>query len=365
VSGVVIHRKLFADFFTLRARKKSQRLVLDVHTVSGVLGLPFNFVITLSGLIIFCAIYFPSGWRAVYPDSKSFNADSVSRYMRPKANKPGGLASLDAMANEARRLWDGGEPRAIVVRYPGDAAAYVTVFQSIEERIVRHAASITFDAATGAVLHRSDDLRPVAVAQRFLTGMHRIQFRHWTLRFLYFALGLLGCALIMTGFLFWLESRRKRHVAEGLRGVRVVQGLTVGATTGIIIATASFMVINRLLPLGITLAGYQRHELEIWTFYLIWIATFAHAWTRPRFIWIEQCRVICALSIMAVVLNWLTTGDHLLRSLRHPYLWPVAGVDLVLLGFACGAFAVSRWLATSKRRATSAVANFKGASSHA
>jgi hypothetical protein len=169
----------------------------------------------------------------------------------------------------------------------------------------------------------------------------------------------------MTGFLFWLESRRKRHVAEGLRGVRVVQGLTVGATTGIIIATASFMVINRLLPLGITLAGYQRHELEIWTFYLIWIATFAHAWTRPRFIWIEQCRVICALSIAAVVLNWLTTGDHLLRSLRHPYLWPVAGVDLVLLGFACGAFAVSRWLATSKRRATSAVANFKGASSHA
>lgn len=365
VSGIVIHRKLFVDFFTLRAQKKSQRLVLDLHTVSGVLGLPFNFVITMSGLIIFFAVYFPSGWRAVYPDKQSFNADSVSRYMRPKANKPGSLSSLDAMTNEARRLWDGGEPRAIVVRHPGDAAAFVTVFQSIEERIIRHAASITFDAATGTVLHRSDDLRPVAVAQRFLTGLHRIQFRHWTLRFVYFALGLVGCVLIMTGFLFWHEARRKRHAAEGLHGVRVVRGLTIGATTGIIIATAGFMVINRLLPLGVILVGYERYELEIWTFYLIWIATFAHAWLRPRFAWIEQCRMVCAFSIAAVLLNWLTTGDHLLKSLLHPYLWPVAGVDLMLFGLAFGGFAASRWLAPLKRRATLAVASLNDASSHA
>ncbi|MDB5619891.1 PepSY-associated TM helix domain-containing protein [Tardiphaga sp.] len=365
VSGVVIHRKIFVDFFTLRPQQKSQRVVLDLHTVSGVLGLPFNIAITLSGLIIFFAVYFPSGWQAVYADKQAFNADGGSSYARPKANKPGSLGSLDAMAGEARRLWDGVEPRAILVRHPGDAAGFVTMFQSIEERIVRHSASITFDAATGAVLHRSEALRPVAVAQRFLTGVHRIQFRHWTLRFMYFALGLLGCALIMTGVLFWLEMRRKRHAAEGLRGVRLVQGLAIGATAGIVMATAGFMVINRLLPLDVTLAGYERHELEIWTFHLVWIAAFAHAWMRSRTAWVEQCQAIAALALAAMVLNGLTTGDHPLRSLAHAHLWPVAGVDVALLLLAAGALASSRRLAASRRRSAAAVAALKGAGSHA
>jgi hypothetical protein len=55
----------------------------------------------------------------------------------------------------------------------------------------------------------------------------------------------------------------------------------------------------------------------------------------------------------------------LLRSLRHPHLWPVAGVDLMLLGFAFGTFAVSRRLSTSERRASSHVTILDGASSHA
>ena len=144
--------------------------------------------------------------------------------------------------------------------------------------------------------------------------------------------------------------RRKGGTASGW-----CKGLGTGATTGIVIATASFMVINRLLPLDVTFLGYERHELEIWTFHLIWIAAFAHAWIRPRFAWVEQCQAIGALSIAAVLLNWLTTGDHLARSLSHAHLWPVAGVDIMLLAVASGAFVVSRWLTTSKRHATSAV----------
>ena len=104
--------------------------------------------------------------------------------------------------------------------------------------------------------------------------------------------------------------------------------------TGIIIATLSFFVVNRLLPLGATFAGYDRAALEIWTFYLVWLATFAHAWLRPARAWIEQCAAIAVLAGSAVLLNWLTTGDHFARSLAHRHLWPVAGMDLLLLAGA-------------------------------
>jgi hypothetical protein len=40
------------------------------------------------------------------------------------------------------------------------------------------------------------------------------------------------------------------------------------------------------------------------------------------------------MAIAAVLLNWTTTGDHLIKTLFiHPY-WPVAGVDLSLLAAA-------------------------------
>jgi len=365
VSGLVIHRRMIADFFMLRTRQKSARMVLDLHTVAGVLGLPFNFVIALSGLIILSIAFFPSGWQSSYPSKKAFNEEAYSAYARPRANKPGTLVSLDSLASKARQMWGGAEPWAIVVQHPGDAKAYVSVFQSFDLGIVRTAPAIHFDAATGAVLHQSGEMKPLARAQRFISGMHQIQFRHWLLRALYFALGLFGCALILTGFQVWLQARRRQHAAEGRSGVRIVEAIAVGSMAGIIAASLAFMVINRLLPLGVSLMGIPRYALEIWGFYLVWLATFAHAWWRPRRAWAEQCRAIAALAVLAVVLNWVTTGDHLLRSLSMPHLWPVAGVDVGLLALASGAFAIGRRLSRAERPAQEATSELSRAGSHA
>ena len=128
--------------------------------------------------------------------------------------------------------------------------------------------------------------------------------------------------------------------------MRVVEALTVGSVAGIVAATLAFFVVNRLLPPGVTFAGYDRAAMEIWTFYLVWLATFAHAWVRPVRAWIEQCAAVAVLAVFAVALNWMTTGDHLARSLVHRHLWAVAGMDLLLL-----VGAVSAGLAAHRLRA--------------
>ncbi|MDZ7840126.1 MAG: hypothetical protein U5R46_04770 [Gammaproteobacteria bacterium] len=58
--------------------------------------------------------------------------------------------------------------------------------------------------------------------ESIIAGLHFIQFEHWPLRLLYFV-------LIATGYIYWLETRRKRHVRLGLLGVRIVEGPTVGS----------------------------------------------------------------------------------------------------------------------------------------
>jgi uncharacterized iron-regulated membrane protein len=347
VSGVIIHRKIFVDFFLFRPKKQLQRASLDLHNLTGVLALPFHFVITLSGLIIFMGIYFPQGAAGAYGWGKEakeqFTQEAYGFYKRTKADKPGTLASVDAMLAEAERQWAGGQVSYLRVWHPGDANAYVEVRRSYAHDLDR----ITFDGTTGAVLERFEGA-PVMTAQRFISGMHFVQFEHWGLRWLYFAGGLSGCVLIATGFLFWLESRRAQHAKKGLRGVRVVEALTLGSVSGIVIATLAFFVANRLMPLGSEFAGYDRAALEMWVFYLVWLATFAHAALRPampatqpaRRAWREQCAAIALLAVAAVVLNGITTGDHLFKTLAAGY-WPVAGMDLMLLAVA--ALAAACW----------------------
>jgi hypothetical protein len=193
-----------------------------------------------------------------------------------------------------------------------------------------------FDAATGAVLYRTYT-RETTQVQQFLTGLHFVQFRHWTLRWVYFALGLLGCLLIVTGFLFWVESRRKAHQAAGRGSGRFVEGLAIGGTGGLVLATLAFFVVNRLLPSGATFMGGARYELEIWVFFAVWVLSFAHGWMRRTAGWIDQCWAAAALAVLAVVLNGLTTGDHIVRALADGKLG-IAGMDLVLL---VGAFAAA------------------------
>ncbi|WP_084462723.1 PepSY-associated TM helix domain-containing protein [Oceanibaculum pacificum] len=338
VSGVIVHVKIFADFFTLRTDKKAPRVALDLHNVTGVLGLPFHFMITLSGLIIFVLVYFPNAWQGTFPDRAGYFKEAFGSYSRPKANQPGDPMSLDALSAEAVRLWGGGTPLYLRLWHTGDANAVVEFRRSYEDRVTMNTDTLYLDAATGAVLSRQTQ-QPIMTAQRFLSGLHFIQFRHWTLRWIYFALGLSGCVLIATGFLFWLESRRKRHEKQGLKGLGVVEGLTIGATTGIILATLSFFIANKLLPPGMA----ERQSYEAWAFYLLWAAGFAHGWIRRGQAWAEQSWAIAAAALCAPVLNALITGDHLARSLSKGQ-WAVAGMDLALLALAAIAALTARKL---------------------
>jgi len=346
VSGVIVHKKLFAEFFTFRPQKRLQRSSLDLHNLTGVAGLPFHFVITLSGLIIFIGIYFPQAHEGAYGSGKdakaTYTAEAFGRYARPKTGTPGPLASLDAMLVRAEREWAGGRAYLVRVWHPGDAGSYVEVRRSYAQDITMNLDQIYFDATTGEVLQRFA-AAPVMSVQRFISGLHFIQFERWTLRWLYFLAGLSACVMIATGLVFWIEARRARHAKQGLAGVRIVEGLLVGSVSGIVIATLAFFAANRLLPQGASVAGQERAALEMWVFYLVWLACFVHAWLRPTGAWREQVWAVGALALSCVLLNAVTTGDHLIRTLASDQ-WAVAGVDAMLLGLALLSLRIARRL---------------------
>lgn len=334
ISGVVVHaRMIFKDAFTFRPERRLLRSALDLHNLSGVLVLPFHFMIAFTGVIIFVNVYFPQAAELAYADEEvprtAYFQEGFEFYEREPAGVPATTAaSLDTMWAKTVAEW-GVPPYLVRSFHPGDANGFVSMRRGYQDHVHYDRNVIYFDAVTGEELHRFVTA-PAMTTQHFLTGLHLIQFDHWGLRWLYFVAGLLGCVLIGTGFVYWLEKRRSKHERLGLKGVRIVEALTKGSVTGVIVATVAFFVINRILPLGVEWAGQERSALEVWTFFLIWIGTFAHAWFRPEPAWKEQLWAVAVLSVIGVVLNGVTTGDHMVRTFAEKQ-WAVFGMDASLL----------------------------------
>lgn len=362
VSGVVIHRRIFRELFTFRPRKHVQRSTLDLHNLTGVVALPFHFMFALTGLTVFASIYLPVSETLLKPQAMA--AAMADAKAKGLPFKPAGvqapLASVDAMVVEAKRRWAArgmpGEVGYLYLNHVGDRNSYVTLYRAGSDRVTLVGQPIHFEGTSGRVLLEEPPPSAVAGVNDFLTGLHLQHFEHWLLRWFYVFGGLSGCLCIATGFIFFVEKRKRQHAKAGTGGARWADAVAVATVTGMLVATLAILVANRLLPAEMA----QRGDWEKASFWGAWVIAAAHALWRSAPVrdarlspaWAEQCGAIAALAFAAVALNWITTGDHLVKTLGERF-WPVAGLDLALL--VAGAIAAMAAVAL-RRRAGVAVA---------
>ncbi|HEY7772218.1 MAG TPA: PepSY-associated TM helix domain-containing protein [Marinagarivorans sp.] len=357
ISGVVIHRKIFREFFTFRPNKNTQRSALDLHNMTGVVALPFHFFFAFTGLVIFAGIYFPVNQTFLKPLHDQGDQLEAARTGLPHkpAGIPASLASVDDMVTEAKKRWAKrdmpGDVGFLFIEHIGDQNSYVSLYRAGSDRVALVGQAIHFKASTGEVLLEEPAPTVVASINEFLTGLHLQHFRHWLLRWLYVIGGLLGCICIATGFIFYVEKRKHTHAKAGSQGARTVDALATATVTGMLLATAFMLIVNRLLPASLEGKG----DWEEASFWALWLLTLLHAMWRNKPVnharlspaWREQCYGFALLAISAVLLNWVTTGDHLGKT-AFTY-WPVAGVDLSLLVSAGIAVLAARKLRQRER----------------
>jgi uncharacterized iron-regulated membrane protein len=262
VTGVVAHRKFFADFFTFRPDKTPARSWLDAHNVSSVMTLPFALMITYSGLAIFWFQWMPAGeavvgWEAMRDEARS-------RLEIPDGpGDPAPTLPLWSFVERAREGLTAGQTlRRIFIFHPGGTQTQVHVSHADDAVLWGGSGEKVFHGATGELLHRGgDEGRAADVTQRVLRILHEIRFAGPLLRWLYFLMSAGCCVMIATGLVLWTVKRRDKawklalKPADGFdpsrrRGWRVAEALNVGAVAGILIATAAMFWSNRLIPAG-------------------------------------------------------------------------------------------------------------------
>jgi len=343
ISGVITHKKIFADFFTFRPNK-GQRSWLDLHAVLAVVTLPFFLMITYSGLIFFVFTLVPGILGANYgageKNRQVFNDElSASEFRSERANTEFSLASLSAMALVAENRWGAGEVRTLEVSYPGDANARVRITRQISSPL-RSTEELIFAGSNGDLL--GDQAATSFASRTFyetLLGLHESLFAGWWLRWLYFLSGLIGVAIIGSGLILWVVKRRPKQLKQVNGpdfGHRLVEGLNVGTIVGLHIAIAAYFYANRLLPVDLV----ARNEWEVHVMFIAWLAAFLHPLFRPiNRAWIEQSWVAAAAFLLLPLINSFTTERGFIQSATAGD-WVFAGFDLVSLVTA-GLFATA------------------------
>ncbi|AZC22697.1 PepSY-associated TM helix domain-containing protein [Pseudomonas sessilinigenes] len=348
VSGIIIHKKIFKDFFTFRPRK-GQRTWLDGHNALGVLVLPFHLMITYSSLVIFMSMVMPAGVLIAYKgDNNAFFQDlQPAARNTPAAGEPAPLAPLQPMLRQALQHWSGGRAQRVVVNHPGDANASVQVMRHGADQVARNFGSaLAFNGVTGQPLSESPGQSlPKAIGGSFY-GLHMGVFAGPVLRWLYFICGLASTAMIGTGLVIWLGKRQLKHAKSPAMPfeLRLVEVLNIASMPGLVLAVAAFFWANRLLP--VSLAG--RADWEVNAFFIAWGLSLLHALVRRgRRAWIEQLS-LAALLLAGIPLLDALTGPHLADGFLSRGDWTLAGFDLACLvsGLFLG------WAARKMQRAT-------------
>lgn len=348
ISGIITHRRIFSDFFTFRPRK-GQRSWLDGHNATAVLALPFHLMITYTGLVTLMFLYMPWGAQTAYKgDQQAFLAE-VFPAATGKAQASGervALAPIGPMVARATAHWQGTPPGRITVELPNDAHATVIMSRRSDLTVSYKQPVMRFNGATGALIGtQGDELSSAMRTHGVLYGLHVAHFATPLIRPLFFLCGLAGCAMVGTGLLLWAVKERQKHakaLARGGRvgfGLRVVDGLNIGAVAGVPLAIAAYFWANRLLPVDLP----DRAAAEIAWFFKAWGLVAVLGLLRPtRGLWLGLLLLDGLAFALIPVLNAFTTDTHLGVTLLHGP-WPVAAFDLTVLGLGL-LFLFSAWM---------------------
>ncbi len=343
VSGVITHKRIFRDFFTFRPGA-SQRAWLDAHNVLSVLTLPFQIMITYSGLVFLAIYYMPLIVAGFYAGSD----DPMQQYESEQYQKSAPLErsgtpvppiDFTPMITAAESRWGEETIRSISIDFPGDTARHITFAHHIRAP-VNSAELLHFNADTGRLTGTTPRVTNAArgTFDGFL-GLHEGLFATPLVRWLYILSGLAGAAMVSSGLILWTVKRRqnRRRRDQPERDIEIVDRLNVAIVCGLPVALAAYFWANRLIPTDFAeRAAWEGHAI-----FIVWGLMAIHALNFPaKRGWYLQCGFAAFAFGSIPIINLISTNRHLIASISQQQ-WDLAAVDITFILFGFGFAAAS------------------------
>lgn len=266
-SGVLIHaKKLITNFFQYRAQQNKRSKLLDMHNVIGVMSLPFTLMYAISGLIFNLVIIYQIAFAlALYKgDQETLLSDAGFIDVHPQWQaKPWHNVDIDTAYKDIAHRTDF-DPVFVRLYNYGDASAVLHVGGGIEHQIGGRF-DIAKELTTQKEIVMNDPVNTNAVRKglQVVANLHFGSYAGFDLRLLYFVLGLAVSVLIIAGNLLWLEKYSRQRSASA-NVLRFTSKYTLVSTAGVLFATTVAFVLERVMPIDLSMRG----ELLIYGFIL-------------------------------------------------------------------------------------------------
>ncbi|MFL0587908.1 PepSY-associated TM helix domain-containing protein [Sphingomonas olei] len=245
ISGLLIHRHLFKDIFTLRRGAKPVLATRDRHSVAGTWSLPFAFVLAFTGS--FFSFYGTVGLPVVATAAFGGDVEALQHavFGNPGTPDPRPAASgnLDRITSDAIRR-TGEVPTFVAIENFGRADATVTSYHNPREGDLEPVA-LLYNGATAEFIRAKPQVGAGPSAGGTLVGimgpLHFGNFAGLLSKAIWFGLGFAMCYVTYTGMRLWVVRRREdaRSLAWLERTLTVV---AFGLPLGLVVAAAGFLV---------------------------------------------------------------------------------------------------------------------------
>lgn len=250
ISGLLIHRHLLKDIFTLRRNANPVLVDRDRHSVAGSWSLPFAFVLAFTGSFFsfFGTVGVPIVAMAAFAGDQAALSEAVFGNPAKPDPRPQAIGNLDRIVADATRR-SRGAPTFVTIQNFGRADAGVTTFHKPPAGDVEPM-TLTYHGTTGAF----DKVKPIYGAKPSAGGtvaaimgpLHFGNFAGLLSKAVWFGLGFAMCYVTLTGLRLWLV--RRREAARSLEWLeRSVSVVGFGLPFGLVVSAAAFFI---TMPLG-------------------------------------------------------------------------------------------------------------------
>jgi uncharacterized iron-regulated membrane protein len=250
ISGVLIHRHLFKDIFTLRRNASPVLVDRDRHSVAGTWSLPFAFLLAFTGS--FFSFFGTIGVPIVAMAAFGGDVQALTEAVYGNPGKPDarqvGIGNLDRITTDAIKR-TGGAPTFLAIENFGRADAKVTTYHEPKTADIEPV-TLLYNGATAQYEKTKPAIGPApstgGTLAAIMAPLHFGNFAGLLSKAVWFALGFAMCYVTLTGLQLWLARRRGGATALGWldRSVAVVG---FGLPFALVVAAAAFLV---AMPLG-------------------------------------------------------------------------------------------------------------------
>ena len=320
IAGVIVHKKIFTDFFTFRWGK-GQRSWLDAHNAFSVLPLPFHIMITFTGIITLVYLYMPWAGKVSDIDTQQL-FEEIYSYRAADATElqPEPMIDISPILAKTQTDWQTLNPNyavtSVSINHPNTDHSMIIIDGKADRQISTIGIFRIYDGQTGKIIKQSEPPPLAVTAHTVMIGLHAGRFSDYWLRWLYFLLGVAGCGMIATGLVLWTVKRRRQliDIKKPFAGFWLVEKLNIATLAGLPLAMVGFLWLNRLLPSEMM----ARAQWEVDGFFIIWAGSFVLTLLlSSRLAWRILLSLVTVSLLFTPLLNSLTTERGFLQSISN------------------------------------------------